>query len=385
MMQRRKAQEKIQRNPHRRAFNLCASLLLLLVPLAGCRQDMQDQPKFYPQRGSSLYADGRSVRPQVAGTVARSQGEPQDYFHTGLVEGKEADGLPIPLTAETMAHGQERFNIYCTPCHSRVGNGAGRIVERGYYPAASFHSTRLRDAPLGHFFQVMTNGYGAMPNYAVELSPSDRWAIAAYIRALQLSQNAKREDIAAGQKVETLQNVVAKQGLPSEFLEAWFPPSHTHATPAAAVSVATATTVKPVPVKDSAQPKAPAKLSTEVVTKTTPVAAEAKVSATSTMQPASALETTAPVKKEPVPAAHDADAGKMVYMHNCAACHQISRAGLPPNIPSLIGIVPKVGEARIRTVIDDGIPTGKPPMPSFSSRLSADDVENLLSFLQASK
>jgi mono/diheme cytochrome c family protein len=343
---------------------------------------MQDQPKFFPQRGTSFYADHRSVRPQVAGTVARSQGELTDYLHTGLVDGKEADGLPVPLTAEVMARGQERFNIYCTPCHSRVGNGAGRIVQRGYYPAASFHSTRLRDAPLGHFFAVMTNGYGAMPNYAAEISPEDRWAIAAYIRALQLSQNAKQEDVAAGQKAETLQSVATKKGFPSEFLEAWFPPSHSHPAP---VAVATAV-VAPLPVKDSVQPTVPTKVATEVVAKTN--ASQPSIKSSSATPVASANDAPAPVvltKKEPAPAVHDADAGKMVYMRNCAACHQLSRAGLPPNIPSLIGIVPKVGEARIRTVIADGIPTGKPPMPSFSSRLSAEDIENLLAFLQTSK
>lgn len=167
------------------------SAMASVLVLAGCRQDMHDQPKFYPQRGTTLFADGRSARPQVEDTVARSQGDQDSYFYTGLQGGKEGDGLPVPLTMATMERGQERYNIYCTPCHSRVGNGAGMIVQRGYRPAGNFHEDRLRTAPLGHFFSVMTNGYGAMPDYAAQLTPQDRWAVAAYIRALQLSQNAK--------------------------------------------------------------------------------------------------------------------------------------------------------------------------------------------------
>src|SRR5271168_5571507 len=128
--------------------------------LAGCRQDMQDQPKFFPQRGTDFYADGRSVRPQVANTVARGQLHADTYFYTGLVNGKEGDGAPFPVTLAVLERGQERYNVYCTPCHSRVGNGAGMIVQRGYRPAGNFHTARLETAPLGHFFNVISNGYG---------------------------------------------------------------------------------------------------------------------------------------------------------------------------------------------------------------------------------
>src|SRR5665213_838431 len=166
------------------------SAMAATLVLAGCRQDMHDQPKFVPQRGTTFFASGRSVRPQVENTVARNQMDVDAYFYTGIVNGKEGDGLPIPLTMATMERGQERFNIYCTPCHSRVGNGEGMIVQRGYRPAGNYHTDRLRNAPLGHFFTVMTNGYGAMPDYAAQVTPADRWAIVAYIRALQLSQNA---------------------------------------------------------------------------------------------------------------------------------------------------------------------------------------------------
>src|ERR1700722_3106718 len=154
--------------------------------LAGCRQDMQDEPKFFPQRGTSFYADGRSVRPQVENTVARNQLHDDSYFYTGLVNGKEGDGLPFAVTPELLARGQERYNVYCTPCHSRVGNGGGMIVQRGYSPAGDLTGDRLSAAPLGHYFNVMSNGYGSMPDYAAQLTPADRWAVAAYLRALQL-------------------------------------------------------------------------------------------------------------------------------------------------------------------------------------------------------
>jgi mono/diheme cytochrome c family protein len=193
--------------------------------LAGCRQDMHNEPKFIPQRGTTFFADGRSARPQVANTVARSQMDEDTYFNTGIENGKEGDGLPIPLNAATMERGQERYNIYCTPCHSRVGNGEGMIVQRGYRPAGDFHTDRLRNAPLGHFFAVMTNGYGAMPDYSAQLTPADRWAVAAYIRALQLSQNAKPSDAADGAHVEDLHAIAKEVGMPAGFADPWALPS----------------------------------------------------------------------------------------------------------------------------------------------------------------
>src|SRR5580698_7172404 len=200
--------------------------------IAGCRQDMHDQPKFFPQRGTSFYADGRSVRPQVENTVARNQLHEDSYFYTGLINGKEGDGLPFPVTMQVLERGQERYNIYCTPCHSRVGNGAGMIVQRGYAPAGNFHTFRMRNAPLGHFFNVMSNGYGAMPDYAAQVTPEDRWAIVAYIRALQLSQNAKSGDVAPGAKVEELHKQAADIGMPAEFGNPWgFPATAIYGTP----------------------------------------------------------------------------------------------------------------------------------------------------------
>ena len=206
------------------AASLLGSVSLLLL-FSGCRQDMQNQPKFFPQRGTTFYASGRSVRPQVEHTVARNQMDENTYFYTGIEDGKEGDGLPIPLNAATLERGQERYNIYCTPCHSRVGNGEGMIVQRGYRPAGNFHTDRLRKAPLGHFFAVMTNGYGAMPDYAAQLTPADRWAVAAYIRALQLSQNATRNDVPAGAQVENLHEIARDLGMPAGFADPWTLPS----------------------------------------------------------------------------------------------------------------------------------------------------------------
>jgi len=193
---------------------------------------MHDQPKFIPQRGTDFYADGRSVRPQVDNTVARGQLHEDTYFYTGLVNGKEADALPFPATLEVLERGQERYNVYCTPCHSRVGNGAGMIVQRGYRPAGNFHTARLEAAPLGHFFNVISHGYGAMPDYSAQVAPVDRWAIAAYIRALQLSQNAKPSDVANGGHVQPLADIEKDEEFPAGFASNWsLPGTAVYGTP----------------------------------------------------------------------------------------------------------------------------------------------------------
>jgi mono/diheme cytochrome c family protein len=210
------------------AFGAMAATLVL----AGCRQDMQDQPKFFPQRGTDFYADGRSVRPQVENTVARNQLNENGYFYTGLIGGKEGDGMPFPATLEVLERGQERYNVYCTPCHSRVGNGIGMIVQRGYMKAGSFHSARLEKAPLGHFFHVISNGYGAMPDYSAQIVPEDRWAIVAYIRALQLSQKATQNDVPAGAHLESLSSIAEREGFPASFADQWtLPPTAVTGTP----------------------------------------------------------------------------------------------------------------------------------------------------------
>jgi mono/diheme cytochrome c family protein len=202
-----------------RALLLPAAAALMFA--AGCRQDMQDQPKMIPQRESQFFTDGRSARPQVLNTVARGQLREDEYFYTGLVNGKEQDALPFPATLQVLERGQERYNVYCTPCHSRVGNGQGMIVERGYKPAGNYHDAKRLAQPLSHYFFVMTNGYGAMPDYSAQLPPADRWAVAAYIRALQLSQNAKQSDVPQGVQVESLTDIAQKEGLPASYAGAW--------------------------------------------------------------------------------------------------------------------------------------------------------------------
>jgi len=211
-----------------------AALLALAAAglLAGCRQDMHDQPKFIPQRGTDFFADGRSARPQVENTVARGQLRQDSYFYTGMMNGKEGDAMPFPVTEQVLERGQERYNIYCTPCHSRVGNGEGLIVMRGYRPAGNFHAPRLMSAPLGHFFYVMTNGYGAMPEYASQVPPQDRWAIVAYIKALQLSQHAQESDAAPGAQFEPLADIAQSEGLPANMAKEWkLPATAVYGTP----------------------------------------------------------------------------------------------------------------------------------------------------------
>jgi mono/diheme cytochrome c family protein len=182
---------------------------------------MHDQPKFVPQRGTSFYPDGRSVRPQVEHTVARGQSDETEFFYSGLQNGKEVDALPFPATLAVLERGQEQYNIYCTACHSRVGNGAGMIVQRGYKPAGNFHDAKRLGQPMSHYFYVITNGYGGMPSYSQQVEVTDRWAIAAYIRALQLSQNAKQTDLPAGVKVEQLADVAEQEGMPASYAGPW--------------------------------------------------------------------------------------------------------------------------------------------------------------------
>jgi mono/diheme cytochrome c family protein len=204
--------------------------LAALLLMAGCRQDMQNQPKLIPQRGSEMFADHRGARPQVLDTVARGQLHEDSYFYTGVVEGangyrEEKNLMPFPVTMEVLQRGQERFNIYCTPCHSRVGNGLGMIVDRGYKPAANLHDQVRMAQPISHYFYVMTHGYGAMPDYSAQLTPVDRWAVAAYIRALQLSQAATMQDVPAGVEVKSLKEVAAERNLPEGYAEPWALPS----------------------------------------------------------------------------------------------------------------------------------------------------------------
>jgi mono/diheme cytochrome c family protein len=157
---------------------------------------MHDQPKYVPLRPSSFFTDGRSARPIPEGTVARGHLDDNVAFFTGKgPDGKLVNDFPIPVTKDVILRGQQRFNVFCTPCHSRLGDGNGMVVQRGFRHPPSYHTDRLRQMPNGHFFDVITNGFGAMPNYAQQVPPADRWAIVSYIRALQLSQQASINDV----------------------------------------------------------------------------------------------------------------------------------------------------------------------------------------------
>lgn len=168
-----------------------------LLVLAGCHTDMWVQPRTKALDKSTFYADGRSARDPVAGTVAQGHLKVDDAASTGFVNGKLVTELPVPLTKALIERGKERFTIYCSPCHGQLGDGNGMIAQRGFNlrkKPASYHTERLRNMPIGHFFDVITNGYGVMFSYAARVKPEDRWAIAAYIRVLQASQNAKADE-----------------------------------------------------------------------------------------------------------------------------------------------------------------------------------------------
>jgi hypothetical protein len=186
-------------------LRLAACVALVALGLAGCRLDMHVQPKYLPYDGTDFWGDGRSERQPVPGTVARGHLKLDELFYTGKVNGVLADEFPFPITAAELEGGRQRFNIYCTPCHGYTGNGRGMIVQRGFPAPPSYHIQRLREAPAGHFFDVITNGYGAMYSYAARVAPADRWRIIAYIRALQLSENAKIDDVPEGERAKLAQ------------------------------------------------------------------------------------------------------------------------------------------------------------------------------------
>jgi mono/diheme cytochrome c family protein len=179
--------------------SLVASVSAALV-LTGCRQDMHDQPKYQPLERSTFFLDQQASRSPVAETVARGELWDDTLLYTGKVDGSDALFFPFRVDESVMARGQERFNIYCSPCHGRTGLGDGMVVRRGFRRPPSFADERLRQAPIGHFFDVMTNGFGAMPDYAAQVKVADRWAIIAYVRALQLSAHAPLDDVPAAER-----------------------------------------------------------------------------------------------------------------------------------------------------------------------------------------
>ena len=188
------------KNRIRRAGARGALLALVAVWGAGCRVDMHEQPKLKPSDASTFFADGRADRPVIPDTVAQGHMRANELLYTGRINGVAVDEFPFPVTTEVLKRGRERYNIYCTPCHDYTGSGRGMIVQRGFPPPPSYHLERLRQAPAGHFFEVMTAGFGAMYSYAGRIPARDRWAIVAYIRALQLSQHATLEDVPAGER-----------------------------------------------------------------------------------------------------------------------------------------------------------------------------------------
>ena len=161
---------------------------------------MHNQPKFKPLRASEFFPDGRSARPLVPGTVDRSELNPDPAYLTGLENLQPVTTLPFAVTRPVLERGRERYNIYCTPCHGELGDGNGMVVQRGYLRPPTFHDDRLRQAPVGHFFDVISNGFGAMPDYRDQVPVADRWAIIAYIRALQLARHAPLSDVPPGER-----------------------------------------------------------------------------------------------------------------------------------------------------------------------------------------
>jgi hypothetical protein len=187
----------------RRSMFSVSACLCIMVALTGCRRDMFQQPSQKPLERSEFFRDNQMAsRPLPAHTVARGQLEEDEAFYTGKIGQNLVTEFPMPITREVLLRGQERFDIYCAPCHSRTGEGNGMIPQRGYPAPPSFHIERLRAAPVGHFFDVITRGYGVMFSYANRVEPGDRWAIAAYIRALQLSRDAKTSDVPTGDRAQ---------------------------------------------------------------------------------------------------------------------------------------------------------------------------------------
>ena len=185
------------------AYDL-SMLLAIAVLLAACRPDMANQPKAKPLSESDFFSDQANARPIPPHTVERGNARENAAFYTGLTNGTYITQLPVKLTPELLARGRERFDIMCAECHDRTGSGNGMVVLRGFPQPPSYHIPRLRDTPIGHFFDVITNGYGVMYSYATRVEPEDRWAIAAYIRALQLSHNVNASELtpAERQKLE---------------------------------------------------------------------------------------------------------------------------------------------------------------------------------------
>jgi mono/diheme cytochrome c family protein len=190
-----------------RSVVFAVAITAVAVTLAACGrkesyQLMASTPRYEPLEPSEFFPDGASAREPVPGTVPRGAAQQDALLTTGLADGAESPILPFPATRAVLGRGRDRFDIYCSPCHARTGYGDGMIVQRGFLRPPSLHDDVRRGQPVGHFFRVMTLGFGAMPSYAKQISVDDRWAIAAYIRALQTSQHARLDDVPAARRAE---------------------------------------------------------------------------------------------------------------------------------------------------------------------------------------
>jgi mono/diheme cytochrome c family protein len=193
-------------------LNLFARTVVIVtagVTLGACRQDMHDAPRYDPLEKGAFFTDGRASRTPVPNTVPRGQIRDDRHLFEGVVDGRPAETFPMAVTPAVMARGQDRFNVFCSPCHGRTGEGNGMVVQRGFRKPPSYHEDRLRDAPVGYYFDVMTRGFGAMQDYAAQISVADRWAVAAYIRALQVSQRATVNEVPEDRRAELDRPVAA--------------------------------------------------------------------------------------------------------------------------------------------------------------------------------
>jgi mono/diheme cytochrome c family protein len=177
--------------------NLTLAIVAATLLVAGCRQDMHDAPRYEAFEANPTFADNRASRTAPAGTVARGWERDDEALYTGKIAGQMVDEYPFAIGRDELLRGQQRFNIYCTPCHGRLGDGNGMVVSRGLRQAASYHQDRLREEKLGYFYDVITNGFGAMQGYAEQIPVRDRWLIVAYVRTLQMSQHASVDDVPA--------------------------------------------------------------------------------------------------------------------------------------------------------------------------------------------
>ena len=201
-----------ERARHASPLPAVAAIAVLVMFATACRQDMHDAPRYEAFEASASFADGRASRSAPTGTVARGWLREDEALYTGKVNGQPVDEFPFAIAAADLQRGQQRFNIYCTPCHGKLGDGNGMVVQRGLRQAASFHQDRLRQEKVGYFFDVITNGFGAMPDYAAQIPVRDRWLIVAYVRTLQFSQHAPVNDLPPDQRAAIDASAEAGQG-----------------------------------------------------------------------------------------------------------------------------------------------------------------------------